>query len=483
MNYILKNSRVYSVDTGEFSDRDLYITDGRISDRAGPESLTMDLSGKFIYPGFVDSHAHLIGTGLEKMVVDLRNCRSMEDLRDRLQIESHLVRARGWDQETLGFLPERRILDRITSQPAVLVRRCGHVATVNSAVIDRFSLEALDGLDETDIETGVIKERALERLNSIVKLAPEEVEEAIRRGSVEFLKYGVTCVHSDDLHGMELETLVESLKRIDNIRVFEKIAVERPDQLSMVSMARNGETRFFKVVAAKIYLDGSLGARTAAMKEPYSDSPRETGVLYMDCETLKSIVERADREGIQLCIHVIGDRSLEEALKAFHGSRALELKHRLIHVQIASPEEIHRIADLGLTASIQPVFFDSDAHIAPGRFGEARIKNAYPFRRMRDAGIRMALSTDSPVESPSVLPNLVSADRFFQRRDSLEMYTKAGYCLANREERGSLLPGDEADFFVSSVNLLDGMGEAESEITFVDGKIVYHTANRQLYTK
>ncbi|HQN29268.1 MAG TPA: amidohydrolase family protein, partial [Mesotoga sp.] len=78
MNYILKNSRVYSVDTGEFSDRDLYITDGRISDRAGPESLTMDLSGKFIYPGFVDSHAHLIGTGLEKMVVDLRNCRSME---------------------------------------------------------------------------------------------------------------------------------------------------------------------------------------------------------------------------------------------------------------------------------------------------------------------------------------------------------------------------------------------------------------------
>jgi predicted amidohydrolase YtcJ len=475
MNYLLKNSRVYSVDLGEFSDRDLYITDGRISDRAGPEALTMDLSGKFIYPGFVDSHAHLIGTGLEKMVVDLRNCRSMEDLRSWLKEESPLIRGRGWDQETMGFLPERRVLDKITSQPAVLVRRCGHVATVNSAAIDRFSLEALDGLDETDIENGVIKERALERLNSIVKLSPEEIEEAMRRGSTEFLKYGVTCVHSDDLHSMELETLVESLRRIDNIRVFEKIAVENSDQLSMVDTARDGETSFFKVIAAKIYLDGSLGARTAAMKEPYSDSPRETGILYMDCETLKRIVELADRKGIQLCIHVIGDRSLEEALNAFYGSIARELKHRLIHIQIASTEQIRRIADLGLTASIQPVFFDSDAHIAPDRFGEERMKNAYPFRQMRNAGIRLALSTDSPVESPSVLPNLVSADRFFQRRDSLEMYTKAGYCLANRKERGSLLPGDEADLFVSSVNLLDGMGKAESEITFVDGKIVYHT--------
>ncbi|HNS65951.1 MAG TPA: amidohydrolase family protein, partial [Mesotoga infera] len=178
MNYVLKNSRVFSVDLGEFSHRDLYITDGRISDRVGPEALTMDLSGKFIYPGFVDSHAHLIGTGLEKMVVDLRNCRSMEELRSWLKEEGPLIRGRGWDQETLGFLPERRILDRITSQPAILIRRCGHVATVNSAAIDRFSLETLDGLDETDIENGVIKERALERLNSIVKLTPEEVEEA-----------------------------------------------------------------------------------------------------------------------------------------------------------------------------------------------------------------------------------------------------------------------------------------------------------------
>ncbi|HOI34161.1 MAG TPA: amidohydrolase [Mesotoga infera] len=478
MNYVLKNSRVFSVDLGEFSHRDLYITDGRISDRVGPEALTMDLSGKFIYPGFVDSHAHLIGTGLEKMAVDLRNCRSMEDLRSRLQIESHLVRARGWDQETLGFLPERRILDRITSQPAILIRRCGHVATVNSAAIDRFSLETLDGLDETDIENGVIKERALERLNSIVKLTPEEVEEAIRIGSTEFLKYGVTCVHSDDFHGLKLETLVESLSRISNIRVFEKIAVENSDQLSMLDIAKDGETSFFKVIAAKIYMDGSLGARTAAMKEPYSDSPRETGVLYMDCETLKRIVERADRKAFQLCVHVIGDKSLEEALKAFHGSRAHELKHRLIHVQIASPEQIRRIADLGLTASIQPVFFDSDAHIAPDRFGEERMRDAYPFKQMRDVGIRMALSTDSPVESPSILPNLVSADRFFQRRDALKMYTKAGYCLANMEERGSLLPGEEADLFVSSVNLLDGVGEAESEITFVDGKIVYRTESR-----
>jgi predicted amidohydrolase YtcJ len=145
----------------------------------------------------------------------------------------------------------------------------------------------------------------------------------------------------------------------------------------------------------------------------------------------------------------------------------------LIHVQIASEEQIKRMTDQRLTASIQPIFADSDKIIAPARFGPARMKDAYPFEKMRDMGVPLAISTDSPVESTSVIRNLTSADRFFARRDSIEMYSLDGHILANSAESFSLNYGDRADLFVINVDLLKTTQDTPAEMTFVDGRLVY----------
>lgn len=471
--YSLKGGFVYLEETGAYSRKDLYIDSGEFSADTPYGAQEIDISGKFVYPGFVDSHAHLIGTGRKSLEVDLEGCSSIESLADRLSVDRRIVRARGWDQEVLGFMPVRGKLDLITSEPTIITRRCGHIACVNSSLIKLFDLERLHGLDGSDIDLGILKERALEEMDRIAKLSPAEVREAIEAGTRSFLKYGVTSVHSDDYHGIDYELLMEALSSANKMRVYEKLCISRKEDLEMIKHGRQFETDFFRLRAAKMYLDGSLGARTAAMIEPYHDSPTETGVLYMTADDLRPIVRRADREGIQVCVHVIGDRSLEEALLAFEGSNSETLKHRLIHVQIASEDQIRRIAGQRLTASIQPVFVDSDSAIAPERFGPIRIKDAYPFGKMRDMGVVVAFSTDSPVESTSVVKNLVSADRFFSRKDSIEMYSKTGHTLANSVRSFALNPGDPADFFVTGSDLLKTREDTFADMTFVSGRLVH----------
>lgn len=473
MNYTLEGGFIYSVETGTFQSRNLYITRGKIADKPEGDSQVINLEEKFVYPGFVDSHAHFVGTGLKELNVNLEKCSSFEDLKNLLSPDRPIVRANGWDQETLGFVPTREIIDKITNRPAILVRRCGHVAAVNTSAVKLFALEQLHGFDGTDTELGIIKERALEELNLRTSLEKAEIDEAINRARTAFLKYGVTSVHSDDYHGVDFYTLMESMSAVDSIKIFEKVAVSTGEQLSLVELAKTYESEYLKVKTAKIYLDGSLGARTAALKKPYSDSPDETGVLYMDLETMKKIVEQADRKDIQLCVHVIGDRSLEVALQAFENSRSRKLKHRLIHVQLASQEQIRKIAELELTASIQPIFYVSDRTIAPARLGVSRMKDAYPFERLKEADVVMALSTDSPVESPSIVPNLIAGDNFFTRQESIYMYSVGGHTLANCGQKAFLLAGEAADLFVSESNLLKASDEMTVWKTFVNGKIVY----------
>lgn len=472
-DYSLKGGLAYSVEDGKYLRRDLYISTGVLSPTPSEGALEIDITGKFVYPGFVDSHAHLIGTGRKSLEVNLEDCNSIESLVERLEVDREVVRARGWDQEVLGFMPVREVLDSITTRPVILTRRCGHIATVNSPLIKLFSLEGLHGLDGSDIELGLLKERALEELDRKIKLSPGEVERAIHAGTQAFLKYGVTAVHSDDYHGIDYELLMQSLSSTTNMRIYEKFCVSKEEHLDLIKLGQQFETPFFNLRAAKLYLDGSLGARTAAMISPYHDSPAERGVLYMTADELRVIVKKADREGIQVCVHVIGDRALEEALKAFEGSVSESLKHRLIHVQIASEEQIKRMADQKLTASIQPIFADSDRIIAPERFGPLRMKDAYPFGKMRDMGVQLALSTDSPVESTSVIRSLTSADRFFSRRDSIQMYSSNGHILANNTDSISLKYGDRADLFVINVDLLKATQDTPAEMTFVDGRLVY----------
>ncbi|OAA31435.1 hypothetical protein AT15_08040 [Kosmotoga arenicorallina S304] len=482
MNRIFKNCRVYNPLSGEYDFRDLFVEKGMVSSHKPKLAEVIDLKGCYLYPGLVDSHAHLLATGKREFMLDLSEIRTKDEfvalLKNLKKQSVGFVEGRGWDQEKLGFMPDRKFLDGITSVPLLLVRVCGHVATVNSSMIKRYSLNALEGIDGTDLERGLIKGRALERLRKKLPVGKEELREYILAGANLFLMHGITVVHSDDYHGIKLEDLIEELSTQDHIRIYEKLKIESSHELEGFKAIQNSETDFFSLRAAKIYLDGSFGSRTAALCEPYADEPENSGVLYLTSEELLPFVKKAEKEGIQLTLHVIGDRALKEALKAFSVIRkGNPLKHRLIHVQIATRGQIQQIANLKLKVSIQPVFFKTDRKMAFLRLGPERFKNAYPFKKMSEAGVDLAMSTDAPVESVNPFRNMRSAEHFFDRKHILYMYMVSGKLFENNKFTFPLAVGSPADFFLTEKDLLSVPGsmleEMKVSMTVFNGRVVY----------
>lgn len=477
MNMVIKNGRVYSIKKRKYEIRDLQISNGKIAGSHIPGK-EIDLKGAWVYPGMVDAHAHFLGTGQKKMIVNLERVSSIEEFKIIFKDKKGLIRGRGWDQEKLGFFPTRDLLDKLTDSPAILTRRCGHVAVVNTKAIEAFNLKDLDGMDDTSIMDGLLRERALEKLNKRILTGSEEIQKASGLAMTEFLKYGITSVHTDDYHSCDLHELVEILSKQKTIRLFEKICVEKPEELEQFRDLMIFNNEYFQAGAAKIYLDGSLGARTAAMLEDYADDPGNRGILYMNRFELRKFVEIAEKKGIQLAVHVIGDRALEEALESFSVIRKSNpLKHRLIHVQVINDSQLKKIINLGLEIDIQPVFYDSDRDIALSRLGDNRIKLSYRFDDMYRAGVKMALSTDAPVENVNPFENIRVAERFFDRKVAFEFYSKAGRRQSFNEQQLELLQGEQADFFVLEKDLFaisaDELPTLKSKMTFVGGELVY----------
>ncbi len=464
-------------------ERDLVIRKDIIGKDNGVEK-KLDIKGYYVYPGFVDSHLHLVATGKRQLTPTLDEVTSKRELSLLLKnisnknMVSNIINARGWDQDKLGFMPDRNYLDSIFPEtPAILERRCGHVAVVNSALIDRYNLKEFDGLDGTCISQGYLKERALINLQNLMTLSNDELNTYLNKGIEILLKYGITSVHTDDLHSLELETLVKFLSSQRKIRIFEKLNVP-VSYIEKIKGYKQYENGFFKIGSVKVFLDGSFGARTGALIEPYADDDNNRGLLYYSKDELKKILDLCEKENLQLSVHIIGDEALETALDVFSNYPKSALKHRLIHLQVASESQIKRIAKIGLIASIQPIFYLSDSEMALIRLGEKRFKEkAYPFGKMHKAGISLSLSTDSPVEDPSPFLNIIAADRFFKRKTTLYLYMVNGRNHGFSEESGRLLYKEKADFFITDTNLLTASkSELKSAIvkaTFVNGELVY----------
>jgi hypothetical protein len=478
MNYILKNARKFSFDIGNFNKEEIYIKNGKIVEKCFGEEI--DIKGAFVYPGFVDSHCHLLGTGFKRSIINLDDVNNRSEF-DKLikNCKEEIVVGRGWDENKLGFLPTRDILDSsVDEKPVILTRRCGHIAVLNSFAIEEYELSDLDGLDETDIKKGIFKERGLGKINKELWKSEERIKNYLEKGIKEFIKYGVTSVHTDDLDGVNNSYILNLLSKQNKIKIYEKYKISSPSQIEEIKKYRNLENIFFKVRAAKLFMDGSLGGRTAALTDDYSDDPGNRGVLLMDRSELIEFIREAEKNEIELCIHMIGDHSLEEAISAFESFYTLETEHRLIHVQIASKKQLQRIKKLNLRLSIQPAFYSSDLIIAEKRLGKERFfELGYPFNKMRDLKINISFSTDSPIENASPFKNIASADHFFSRIESLYYYSEAGKKFENQNSSVELIPGNDADLFVSETDILNSteetLSKAEVVYTLVNGKLVY----------
>ena len=401
--------------------------------------------------------------------LDLSKARSILEIQKMLARETSSkarddwIIGRGWDQEKLQDrrYPNRTDVD-IVPNPVFLKRVCGHIALANSAAlvaagVDEKTPEPFGGeieRDSTGKLTGLVKERALELVTRSIHRNGEETREALLMAAKKLLSQGVTSLHCIIEDAAEFEVL-RDLKKTGKIA--QSIYAILPlNMLDWAELRNNKAKRSFdgfKVGGLKIFLDGSLGARTAALEDPYSDQLGTFGMLTTSKQQLLELTNKARELGLQLCIHAIGDKAVElgvETLKEAIGpTESKKWRHRIEHASLLSMDIIREMASLGLVASVQPRFIYSDSW-AEKRLGKDRIRYLYPFKSMIQAGIHVAAGSDSPSDDPSIAEGLWSAvsrpgllsNEKLTAAEAISSYTSgAAYASFSEETEGTLEPG------------------------------------------
>ena len=327
---------------------------------------------------------------------------------------------------------------------------------------------------------------------------------------------GITSVQSDDFHsvpGSDFRDVIQAYRELVQeerltVRVYEQCALSGMEELRKFWDCgyRSGKgDSMYRLGPLKLFCDGSLGARTAWLAEPYSDDPGNRGIaIYPREEDLFALVEEAHKMGMAVAIHCIGDKAAEQAVKAIEKANdkypGRNNRHGLVHAQILNPSLCKRMQKEGIHAYIQPIFIEYDLYMAEDRVGSERIKSSYNWRDMKDMGIILAFGSDSPVENFRPVYNIYSAvtrkdldgrpaDGWYPRQaltldESIDAYTRwSAYASYEEEEKGRIAPGMFADLVVMEEDLYEIEPEAIKDVdvfmTVVDGKIRYHASEEQ----
>jgi predicted amidohydrolase YtcJ len=365
-------------------------------------SRTLDLGGRIVVPGLRDAHTHLLSTALSRCTLDLRGVSSVEELKEAVRKAAlevgpgGWVVGRGWDQDKMveRRYPTRHDLDEAAPEnPVLLVRVCGHAAVANTRALEKLGLlsgepEELRGMvvREDGEPTGLLVEDAVSwAMEKIPRPGRAALKELLRKVIAEYLRYDVTAVHSMSVDLEEL-LLVRELELEGELKLRYEAYV-KPELLGSIP-----EELRHLVRGVKAFADGSFGARTAALRERYSDFPG-SGTLLMRAEEIAELARVASSQGLELAVHAIGDRAVEEVL------RAAEMLHgwiRVEHASLTPPDLLELFSQLRPAVAVQPHFILSDTWIVE-RLGE-RARWVYAFKSLARTGSTLMGSSDSPVE-------------------------------------------------------------------------------------
>ena len=498
---------------------------------AGERVEEVDLGGKFVVPGFNDSHLHFIHYVKACLSVDLFGCTSLTEVQDRLrrglegfdQNSGRWLMGEGWNHELFTDgrrFPNRHDLDAVSREvPILILRGCFHVGAVNTKGLELLKLtreragkygDFLE-LDENGEPTGVLKENLLDDVKgALPSIGLADLLEQVKRAQYDFFAEGLTSLQTDDFKYAPDEApyaLMDGLRALSErgelkLRLAEQALLTEPETLDEFfrrGMAQYGGGTGFRISTVKILADGSLGGRTAYMQEPYADDPTTRGIPIYEQKELDALVETAHRHGMPAAIHAIGDGGAEMALTAFQ--RAEERcpwhrpRHGLVHCQVMTEEQLRRMKALGITAFVQPVFINGDMHIAAARLGEARLNGSYAWGTMERLGIPTAYGTDCPVEQIRPLDGIYCAvtrrdfegngpflpDEAVRVEQALYAYTVGGaYASGEETVKGRIRPGMLADFTVLDRNLFtippETIRETRVLATYVGGVQDYRRA-------
>lgn len=462
----------------------------------GPKTRVLDLGGKTVLPGLIDSHGHMLNLGNRLSDVDVVGTPSYQAVIDRVVARARTTRkgewilGRGWDQNDWSetAMPNHGTLSRaVPDHPVRLTRIDGHAALVNAkamelAHITRDTEDPPGGAilrDPGGEPTGVLVDGARGLVESVIpSISAAERERRLLDAMQESARLGLTMVHDAGIGADELAAYRALLARgTFPIRVY-AMAAARGTVLDTV-LARGPEIGDrFMLRTIKVVSDGALGSRGALLGEPYSDDPHNLGLSTFPLERLRAIGEQALAKGLQLRVHAIGDSAnhgtLDAFEQAFGGRPHPEARWAVEHAQIVRPGDIPRFARLGIVASMQPTHATSDGPWAKRRLGPERVRWGYTWRSFMDAGVPVVSGSDFPVESANPMLGLYAAitrrdlDRklpeggwFPEQRmtpdEALRSFTAAGAWLAFREaDLGSLEVGKLADFVVVDRDVIAG---------------------------
>lgn len=481
---------------------------------AGKNAKVINLKGYTVLPGFIDAHMHLLEFSLSLRHIDLRNVSSIQELKAKIYEKAkslgpgEWILGRGWDQElfTEKRWPTRYDIDEVAPKnPVILWRICGHIAVVNTlalrkAGIDKNTPDPPGGVidrDEKGEPTGVLKESAIELIRRIIPSPSfKDYLNALKRGVQELLSHGITTVHfvSCTKEAFELLRYVLVNEGLP-IRVRVYFSSSHIDYAVKISQ-KLGKNSILKVSGIKIMADGSLGGRTAYLKEPYADYPGR-GLLTINKKKLREILEKTRSYGLQAAVHAIGDAAIEETLKAYEdvGVTPKE-RFRVEHASLLSSELMNFMSRLGIVAVVQPHFIISDWWVVQ-RVGKERARWVYPFKSLLNSKINVAFSTDAPVEPIDPWLTLQAAitrgeelnielARYTQSErlnlgEALKCYTQgSAYASFDETLLGTIMPGKLADLIVVDTNPFELNPNEITKIkvlmTIVDGNIVYSSS-------
>lgn len=525
------NGKIYSIDKDNHQYTAIGVKNGRIAflgDDKEAETMDagerIDLEGKTMLPGFIDSHLHLLNyafvleaysmlgvDSIQKVIDDGKNL--LTEMRDT--DSSEWLYGRGWNEQS--FKDEKRFLtkqdlDKIsTERPILFLRVCGHVAAVNSKGLEIVMglKNTKDYLDQIDVENGILTEASAKLCYHAMDVpSVEKVKSMILRVQPDFSRCGITSVESDDflsLPGRDRKAIVKAQQELDEegkleLRIREQAAFTCFEEMKSYidDGFRTGQgSDFYSIGSVKLYQDGSLGGRTALLHEPYEQDDGNCGTTVHDEKDLQNCVDYAYDHDMQILIHAIGDKASDMVCDAYihamkkYGKKDLRLA--INHLQIVSENLFGRMKENDIIAYIQPVFVASDKANLRNLVGEKREKNAYAWKTLLDRGIPCCGGSDAPVESFDILQNIQIAvtrdgldevsegwkpEEKLSVLEAVKLFTIGNaYGAFEEEKKGSLEIGKLADMVVLDADIFETDPHKISKIsvlrTIVGGKDVY----------
>jgi predicted amidohydrolase YtcJ len=519
VDLLIYNATIYTVDKNFSVQSAIAIDKGKIIETGSTQQLLKkynagekkDAGGKFVYPGFIDAHAHFFSYGLGLQTANLVGTSSWEEILNKLQAfaqdhkEGWLI-GRGWDQNDWSNkeFPTREKLDILfPGRPVILSRVDGHAAIANKKALDMAGIKPGQKLVGGEVEvrngelTGILVDNAVDLVSSRVP-SPSigQIKDALMAAQQNCFAVGLTTI--DDC-GIDYRTalLIDSLQKSKELkmRIYAMLS-DDPNNYNFLFSKGKIKTDRLNVSAFKVYADGALGSRGAALLKPYSDKPGWSGFLLSSQQHFDSVANIISQHGFQMCTHAIGDSGNRTILNIY--AKYLKGKNdrrwRIEHAQVINPTDFHLFGQYNIIPSVQPTHATSDMYWAADRLGTDRVKGAYAFRQLLNENGWIPLGTDFPVEDISPFKTFyaavfrIDANQFpkggFQMENALTrqqaikgMTIWAAKSNFEEKEKGSLEKGKWADLVILDKDLMriDAKEVLSTSVlaTIVGGETVY----------